>query len=168
MLADLESALANRPLGNMEFEDIYSVSDPMAKTADQVKIEPIPSPYSPPVAPAPPPPVPPVPQAPKKEIRIPDLSPSDRPEPKSAPHKPIAEPTPRKPQTRQKPQKPKNKPQSLRRVLLLLAIAVCLVILLVVSLALRFGSPETPTLVEQPIAAMLSVLERSESLWLMI
>ena len=168
MLADLESALANRPLGNMEFEDIYSVSDPMAKTADQVKIEPIPSPYSPPVAPAPPPPVSPVPQAPKKEIRIPDLSPSDRPEPKSAPHKPIAEPTPRKPQTRQKPQKPKNKPQSLRRVLLLLAIAVCLVILLVVSLALRFGSPETPTLVEQPIAAMLSVLERSESLWLMI
>ncbi len=164
MLSDLESALANRPLGNMEFEDIYSVSDPMAKTADNAKIEPIPSPYSPPPAPQ----TPAAPPVLKEEIQIPDVSPQDYATHQPAPRKPIAEPAPKLPQMREKPKKRKRKPQSLRRVLLLLAIAVCLVILLVVSLSLRFGTAETPTLVEQPIAAMLFVLERSENLWLMI
>ena len=170
MLADLESALANRPLGNMEFEDIYSVSDPMAKTADtQPKIEPIPSSDSPALQPTPAPPAPaPAPPVLKKEIQIPDVSPQDYADRQSAPRKPVNTPTPRLPQMQRKPKKRRRRPQSIRRVLLLLAIAVCLIILLVVSLALRFGSPDTPTLVEQPIAAMLFVLERSETLWLMI
>lgn len=169
MLADLESALANRPLGNMEFEDIYSVSDPMAKTADKPKIEPIPSPYSSPVPPVPASPTPaPTPPVLKKEIQIPDVSPQDYADRKSAPRKPADTPAPRLPQMQRKPKKRRRRPQSIRRVLLLLAIAVCLIILLVVSLALRFGSPDTPTLVEQSIAAMLFVLERSETLWLMI
>ena len=166
MLADLEAALANRPLGHMEFEDVYSVSDPMAKTADQPKAAPVSLPNTPPVVPPAenPPPAPPVL---KEEIQIPDISPQVA-ERKPIARKPIAEPAARLPQMRQRTKKRKRRPQSLKRVLLLLAIAVCLVILLAVSLALRFGSPDTPTLVEQPIAAMLFVLERSETLWLMI
>ena len=54
------------------------------------------------------------------------------------------------------------------RVLLLAAIAVCLIILLIVSLALRFGHTETPVLVERAVTAMLSVIEGSENVWLMI
>ena len=163
MLADLESALANRPLGNMEFEDVYSMSDPMAQTAEAPKIEPIPSPLTPPVVPKP-----------TVQPTIPETEP---PKPPAAPEvssksdpmrdKPVVSGR-AKPPARQKPQKQKRKPLSARRVLLLAAIAVCLIILLIVSLALRFGHTETPVLVERAVTAMLSVIEGSENVWLMI
>lgn len=160
MLTDLEAALANRPLGNMQFEDIYSMSDPMAKTADAPKIEPIPSPLS--AAPIPTPPVTPAPKQPESPAAAPKQSEPAAPQPPK--EKPVVTARPRP----QQKQKPKRKPVSMRRVLLLLAIAVCLIILLVVSLALRFGDSDTPTLVDQTVAAMLFVMERSETLWLMI
>ena len=183
MLADLEAALANRPLGNMQFEDIYSVSDPMAQTAEAPQIEPIPTPYSPPVPPtygAPSAPIFPT-SAPQREE--PDEEPSEPEAPaptKAAKAAAVVSAIPeklgpvvssvsaklRKPAAHKPAQK--RKPQPLRRVLLLLAIAVCLIILLVISLALRFGSADTPTLVEQTVPAMLFVLERSDTLWLMI
>ena len=163
MLADLESALANRPLGNMEFEDVYSMSDPMAQTAEAPKIEPIPSPLTPPVAPKP-----------AVQPTIPETEP---PKPPAAPEvssksdpmrdKPVVSGR-AKPPARQKPQKQKRKPMPARRALLLAAIAVCLIILLIVSLALRFGHTETPVLVERAVTAMLSVIEGSENVWLMI
>ncbi len=160
MLTDLEAALANRPLGNMQFEDIYSMSDPMAKTADAPKIEPIPSPLS--AAPIPTPPVTPAPKQPESPAAAPKQPEPAAPQPPK--EKPVVSARPRP----QQKQKPKRKPVSMRRVLLLLAIAVCLIILLVVSLALRFGDSDTPTLVDQTVAAMLFVMERSETLWLMI
>ena len=160
MLTDLEAALANRPLGNMQFEDIYSMSDPMAKTADAPKIEPIPSPLS--AAPIPTSPVTPAPKQPESPAAAPKQPEPAAPQPPK--EKPVVSARPRP----QQKQKPKRKPVSMRRVLLLLAIAVCLIILLVVSLALRFGDSDTPTLVDQTVAAMLFVMERSETLWLMI
>ena len=159
MLADLESALANRPLGNMEFEDVYSMSDPMAQTAGTsadaaIPVPPVPTPLV--VAPL----------APPKPAQQPERStpPKEAAQPRKQPKAVSIGPKPRK----KRPQSPVRKPLNPQRLVILLAIAVCLLILLVISLVLRFGTQDMPVLSENITAAMLFVLERGDTLWLMI
>lgn len=161
MLQDLESALAHQPFGEMEFEDVYSVSDEPADPDEA------PAADAPQAAQTPEPDLPAAPEVPaaepdeapaappvdlKKEIPIPETAPSAavaQPEDETQDEY-VAPPAP-KPKKQRKPQKRFGP-----KFFLALLLIVCLLVLLVVSVSIRLKGDETvSTAAPEAIAAIM-------------
>ncbi len=162
MLQDLESALANQPFGLMEFEDVYSVSDNAPPQTDEVAYDPsayVPAPEQPPAQPVPPqeeqalPPEEPVNL--REEIPIPETAPSGETDPQPAPTQDDYLP-PVVPAKKQR--KPSGKLFS-GKFLIAVLLAVCLLALLVYSVAVHLkGDATTTTVPAEAIAAIMPFL----------
>ena len=156
MLQDLESALAHQPFGMMEFEDVYSVSQPAA--APEIPEPQIPTVESliPPAAPPAPPVEAPEPEAPpvdlKEEITIPETAPAAPPEqPDAGTQEEYVTPSAPKPKKMRKPKKLFG-----GKFFLALILVVCLLALLIVSVMFRLKGEETTTTVgPEAIAAIM-------------
>ena len=161
MLQDLESALACQPFGQPEFEEIYSSAEPAPEEApapetEETMGEPAYEPEAPldaPEEPAEEPAEPPVDL--REEIAIPETAPSAPAEDPDAQTQDeyVAPPAPKQKKTR--------RPTKLfgGKFFLVLLLVVCLIALLVVSLAIRFKGEETATPVSpEAIAAIAPAL----------
>lgn len=153
MLQDLESALAHQPFGLMEFEDVYSVSDDAPERADDLTYDPAAAPQPDPM-PAPEMPAPEEPEKPvdlQKEIAIPADAPSAQPEDYDAP-------TQEEYITPDVPAKKKRKqPKKLfsGKFLIAVLLAVCLLLLLIYSVATHLkGDTAAPSVPAEAIAAI--------------
>ncbi len=157
MLQDLESALAHQPFGLMEFEDVYSVSDDAPESADDLTYDPAAAPQPDPM-PAPEMPAPEEPEKPvdlQKEIAIPADAPSAQPEDYDAP-------TQEEYITPVVPAKKKRKqPKKLfsGKFLIAVLLAVCLLLLLIYSVATHLkGDTTAPSVPAEAIAAIAPFL----------
>ncbi len=154
MLQDLESALADEPFGQPEFEEVYS-SEPEPE-----------APAEAPVAEAPA-------YEPEEEAYAPEEEPGESEEPpvdlreeiaipETAPSAPLEDPDAQTQDEYVAPPAPKQKknrrPTKLfsGKFFLVLLLVICLVALLVVSLAIRLKGEETTTLVSPEAIAAIS------------
>ncbi len=163
MLADLESVLQRKPRPKMEFEDVYSVSDPSALNEEPQTIEPEPEPQEPlypeEVTPT---------VSLKEEIQIPDIKPSDYAE-KPQRKKRRAAPVPRVEAPKKRtPKAAAAKKNASKRFFVLMILAIIVLVLLIVSVTLKLGG-ETETTMQSGVPAMLQILsDGGEIPWPMI
>ena len=156
MLQDLESALAHQPFGLMEFEDVYSVSDDAPPPEDNLTYDPAaaaqPLPVEEPAVQPAYEPEPPVDL--REEIAIPDTAP-DAPalQPDAGTQEEYV--TPAAP-TGKKPKKPKKLFGG--KFLLAVVLVVCLLVLLIYSVATRMQTSETATTVAPEAIAAIAPL----------
>ena len=156
MLQDLESALAHQPFGLMEFEDVYSVSEDAPPPEDNPTYDPAAAAKPLPVEePAAPPTYEPEQMVDlREEIAIPDTAP-DAPALQEDAGTQEEYVTPAAP-TGKKPKKPKKLFGG--KFLLAVVLVVCLLVLLIYSLATRLQSSETATTVAPEAIAAIAPL----------
>ena len=165
MLQDLESALAHEPFGQMEFEDVYSKTEPAPlqepAVPQEIPAPPVPEPqaapeplsYEPPYqAPEAPVEETPPPVDLREEIQIPVTAPSA---PAEAPDAQTQDEyvAPSAPKGK-KPRKEKKRLGG--KFFLALFLVICLIALLVVSISIRFKGEEPTTVVSPEAVAAIS------------
>lgn len=163
MLADLKAAASGKPFQKAEYEDVYSVSKP-PKLQEEAQITPQEEPETIPVTEEPPEePVPPV--SLREEIQIPDISPTDyintnRPKRKK---RPTYEKLPNvKPKAREKANERK-------RLVALTAAIIFVLLLFVLSLALRLSDSGDTQTTSAVVAEIISFIRyEGMILWLPI